>query len=144
MEISESAALAASEVRVTFGRLRRRLRALSSLDDLTPSQESVVSRLEKGGAASASDLAAAERVRPQSMAATVAALVELGFVKRTPDPDDGRRQLISLSQAGRDRLLGDRQVRQEWLATTLQDKCTEAQRQTIIEALALLDEVTQA
>jgi hypothetical protein len=41
-------------------------------------------------------------------------------------------------------LLGDRQVRQEWLATTLQDKCTEAQRQTIIEALALLDEVTQA
>jgi DNA-binding MarR family transcriptional regulator len=144
MEISESAAQAASEVRVTFGRLRRRLRALASTDDLTPSQESVVSRLDKGGAASASDLAAAERVRPQSMAATVAALVELGFVERTPDPEDGRRQLVSLTPAGEKRLQGDRQARQEWLAQALQDKCTEAQRQTIIEALALLDEVTQA
>jgi DNA-binding MarR family transcriptional regulator len=144
MEISESAAQAASEVRVTFGRLRRQLRALASTDDLTPSQESVVSRLDKGGAASASDLAAAERVRPQSMAATVAALVELGFVERTPDPEDGRRQLVSLTPAGEKRLQGDRQARQEWLAQALQDKCTEAQRQTIIEALALLDEVTQA
>jgi DNA-binding MarR family transcriptional regulator len=144
MEISESAAQAASEVRVTFGRLRRRLRSLAAMDDLTPSQESVVSRLDKGGAASASALAAAERVRPQSMAATVAALVELGFVERTPDPEDGRRQLVSLTPAGEKRLQGDRQARQEWLARALQDKCTEAQRQTIIEALALLDEVTQA
>lgn len=144
MEISESAAQAASEVRVTFGRLRRRLRSLAAMDDLTPSQESVVSRLDKGGAASASALAAAERVRPQSMAATVAALMELGFVERTPDPEDGRRQLVSLTPAGEKRLQGDRQARQEWLARALQDKCTEAQRQTIIEALALLDEVTQA
>jgi DNA-binding MarR family transcriptional regulator len=144
VEISDSAVQAASEVRVTFGRLRRRLRALASLDDLTPSQESVVSRLDKVGAASASDLAAAERVRPQSMAATVAALMELGFVERTPDPGDGRRQLISLTAAGQERLQGDRQTRQEWLARTLQDQCTEAQRQTIIEALALLEEVTQA
>jgi DNA-binding MarR family transcriptional regulator len=144
MEISESAALAASEVRVTFGRLRRRLRALAASDDLTPSQEAVLSRLDKHGVASASDLAAAERVRPQSMAATVAALTELGFVQRTPDPDDGRKQLISLTTAGVERLQGDRQVRQEWLAATLQDNCTEEQRQKIIEALALLDEVTQA
>ncbi|NEA35302.1 MarR family transcriptional regulator [Streptomyces sp. SID13031] len=144
MEISESAVQAASEVRVTFGRLRRRLRAVASTTDLTPSQESVVSRLDKSGAVSASDLAVAERVRPQSMAATVAVLVELGFVERTPDPDDGRRQLISLTPAGQKRLQGDRQVRQEWLARTLQEKCTEEQRQTIIEALALLEEVTEA
>jgi DNA-binding MarR family transcriptional regulator len=117
---------------------------LASLDDLTPSQEAVLSRLDKRGVASASDLAVAERVRPQSMAATVAVLMELGFVQRTPDPGDGRKQLISLTAMGQQRLQGDRQVRQEWLATTLQERCTEAQRQTIIEAMALLDEVTQA
>ncbi len=144
MEISESAVQAASEVRVVIGRLRRRLRELAETEGLTPSQQSVVSRLDKQGAASASDLAAAERVRPQSMAATVAVLMELGFVERSPDPDDGRRQLISLTVAGQKRLQGDRQARQEWLAKALQDKCTEAQRQTIIEALALLEEVTQA
>ncbi|MEV8378153.1 MarR family transcriptional regulator [Kribbella sp. NPDC056861] len=144
MEISESAVQAASEVRVVVSRLRRRLRELAETADLTPSQQSVVSRLDKDGAASASDLAAAERVRPQSMAATVAALAELGFVERTPDPSDGRRQLISLTTAGQERLQGDRQVRQEWLANALQQNCTEAQRQTIIEALALLEEATRA
>jgi len=143
VEISESAVQAAGDVRVVIGRLRRRLRELAETEGLTPSQQSVVSRLDKQGAASASDLAAAERVRPQSMAATVAVLMELGFVERTPDPEDGRRQLISLTAAGRKRLQGDRQARQEWLAKALQDKCTEAQRQTIIEALALLDAVTQ-
>jgi DNA-binding MarR family transcriptional regulator len=144
MEISESAVQAASDVRVVFRRLQRRLRALAETAELTPSQQSVLSRLDKLDGASASDLAVAERVRPQSMAAIVAALVELGLVERTPDPADGRRQLVSLTPAGQKRLQGDRQARQEWLANALQDKCTEAQRQTIIEALALLDEVTQA
>lgn len=143
VEISESAVQAASEVRVVLGRLRRRLRELAAAEDLTPSQTSVLSRLDKRGAASASDLAAAERVRPQSMAATVAVLVEQGLVGRTPDPEDGRRQLISLTAAGQQRLQGDRHARQEWLAKALQDRCTEAQRRTIIEALALLDEATQ-
>jgi DNA-binding MarR family transcriptional regulator len=144
VEISESAVQAASEVRVVFGRLRRRLRELAETADLTPSQQAVVSQLDKAGPASASDLAASERVRPQSMAATVAALVELGLVERTPDPDDGRRQLISLTPAGVKRLQGDRQARQEWLAQALQDRFTEAQRRTIIEALALLDDLTHA
>ncbi|WP_433726276.1 MarR family winged helix-turn-helix transcriptional regulator [Nocardia sp. CA-129566] len=143
-KISESAVRAAAEVRVVFGRLRRRMRELAADDDLTPSQAAVLSRLDKDGAASTSDLAAAERVRPQSMAMTVAALDRYGFVERRPDPADGRRQLLSLTAAGRERLRGDRQVRQEWLARTLQQRCTEAQRRTILEALALLDEVAQS
>lgn len=142
--ISESAVRAASDVRVVFSRLRRRLRELAGDEDLTPSQSAVLSRLDKQGAATASDLAAGERVRPQSMAATVAALDRLGFVERRPDPEDGRRQLLSLSAEGRERLQGDRQARQEWLARTLQERCTEEQRRTIIEALALLDGIAQS
>jgi DNA-binding MarR family transcriptional regulator len=144
VQISESAVQAASDVRVVFGRLRRRLRELAAAEDLTPSQASVLSRLDKEGAASASELAEAERVRPQSMAATVAVLIEQGLVERHPDPEDGRRQVISLTSAGQKRVQGDRQARQEWLARTLQERCTEKQRRTIIEALALLDDVTQA
>jgi len=143
-KISESAVRAASEVRVVIGRLRRRLRELATEDDLTPSQTAVLSRLDKDGAASTSDLAVGERVRPQSMAMTVAALERYGFVERRPDLADGRRQLLSLTVAGRERLQGDRQARQEWLARTLQQRCTEAQRRTILEALALLDDVAQS
>ena len=137
-EIPASAVRAAGDVRTVLGRLRRRLREVASLGDLTPSQTSVITRLEKGGPASASELAAAERVRPQSMAATLAAIDKLGLIKREPDPADGRRQLISLTDPGRERIVGSRQAREEWLARTLADEYTEAERQLIVEGLALL------
>jgi DNA-binding MarR family transcriptional regulator len=142
--ITASATQAASEVRVVFGRVKRRLKELAETDDLTPSQSSVLSRLDKDGPASASELAAAERIRPQSVAAILTALREADLIQRHPDPSDGRRQVVSLTTAGRHRLQGDRKVRQEWLAQTLQDHCTEAERQTIIKALALLDNALEA
>ncbi|MEU8813702.1 MarR family transcriptional regulator [Actinoplanes sp. NPDC048796] len=138
-DIPESAAHAATEVRVVFSRLRRRLREVAKLDELTPSQTSVLSRLDKGGPASSSALAAAEQVRPQSMAATIAAIEQAGLVTRTPDPADGRKQLISLSDLGRERIGVSRQAREEWMARALTDDFTEDERQTIIAALALLD-----
>jgi DNA-binding MarR family transcriptional regulator len=142
--ISASASRAATDVRVVFGRVKRRLNALARTDDLTPSQSSMLSRLDKDGPASASELAAAERIRPQSVASILAALREAGLIERRPDPNDGRRQVVSLTTAGRQRLQGDRKVRQEWLAASLQEHCTEAERQTIIEALALLDHALEA
>ncbi|WP_405060589.1 MarR family transcriptional regulator [Kribbella sp. NBC_01505] len=142
-EVSASAVQAASEVRVVFGRVRRRLKEQTE-DDLTPSQTSVLRRIDKGGPASASELAAVERVRPQSMAAILASLRELDLIQRHPDPLDGRRQVVSLTSAARRRLQGDRRARQEWLSATLEAECTEAERQTILEALAILDRVLEA
>jgi DNA-binding MarR family transcriptional regulator len=143
MDISESAARAAGDLRVVVSRLRRRLKEIYAAGDLTPSQTSVLSRLEKDGAASASDLAAAERVRPQSMATTLAALAGRGLIDRRPDPGDGRRQLVSLSAAGRDLAAGSRQAREEWLTRALEERYTGAERATIIEAMALLDRLTR-
>jgi DNA-binding MarR family transcriptional regulator len=141
--ISESAVRAAREVRVTVGRLRRRFRETYDTEGLTPSQTSVLSRLDKEGPASASALAAAERVRPQSMAATLSVLEERGLIQRRPDPDDGRRQLVSASETGRAFLADKRRAGEEWLARALQDHYTEDERQTLIEALALLDRLTR-
>jgi len=101
--IGESAVTAARELRVLFSRLRRRLRGLAVDDDLTPSQTAVLTRLWKEGASSAGALAGAERVRPQSMATIVAALEQRGLIKRTPDPEDGRRQMVTLTGGGRRR-----------------------------------------
>ena len=141
--ISGSAVRAAREVRVVLSRLRRRLRESYDRRELTPSQTSVLSRLGKEGAASASDLATAERVRPQSVAATLAALEERGLIERRPDPDDGRRQLVSLSAAGREFLNDSRREGEEWLARALQECYTEGERKVLIEALALLDRLTR-
>jgi DNA-binding MarR family transcriptional regulator len=142
MEITESAVRAARDVRVVVGRLRRRLKEVYDTRELTPSQISVLSRLDKNGPASTSDLAAAERVRPQSVAATLTVLEERGFVRRAQDPDDGRRQLISATESGHGLLVDSRQAAFEWLAQEMQENFTEAERETVIAAMALLDRLT--
>lgn len=140
-EIADSALRASAEVRGVLGRLRRRLREVAADDGpgLSPSQVSVFNRLAKEGDSSASVLAAAEGVRPQSMAAILAALDTLGLIERRPDPEDGRRQLITLSAVGRERAMGDRQARAEWLARRLSEDFTERERQTLIAAATLLE-----
>ncbi|WP_445529130.1 MarR family winged helix-turn-helix transcriptional regulator [Streptomyces cyslabdanicus] len=140
---SVSAARAARDLRVVFSRLRRRIREVARDEDLTPPQVSALTLVGKHGAATASALAAAEGVRPQSMAATLAALERHGLILRSPDPEDGRRQLVTLTEGGRERIAGDRQTREEWLTRALQDRYTEAERDTLLEALALLERLIQ-
>lgn len=132
----------ARDLRVLVGRLRRRVKEVADTYELTPSQLAVVSRLDREGPATASDLAAAERVRPQSMAATVAVLDERGWLVRTPDPADGRKLLLSLNDTAREHLSDSRQVRDEWLGTALADRYTEAERATIAKAIDLLGRLT--
>jgi DNA-binding MarR family transcriptional regulator len=134
----DSAIRAARDLRVVFGRLRRRLREVATDDELTPPQTAALLRLAKDGPASTSQLAGAERVRPQSMAATLAGLDRHGLIERHPDPDDGRRQLISLTAQGRRRADVDRKVRDEWLVRAMAERFTAAERVVINEALALL------
>jgi DNA-binding MarR family transcriptional regulator len=142
--IGESAGAAARDLRVVFSRLRRRLRDVAIDGDLTPSQTAVLIRLWKEGASSASALAGAERVRPQSMATIVAALDQRGLIERTPDPEDGRRQVLSLTKAGRQRAESDHKVREEWLARAMQDSYSERERRVILDALSLLERLTDS
>src|ERR1700733_4369567 len=138
-DVAPSAVRAAREIRVVVGRLRRRLKETYDNGDLTPSQTSLLSRLDKDGAATASALAAAERVRPQSVAATLSTLDERGLIERRPDPGDGRRQLVSVSAAGRAFLDDKRRIGEEWLARALNERFTEPERRSVIEAMALLE-----
>ena len=142
--IGDSAMTAARDLRVLFSRLRRQLRDLAIDDDLTPSQTAVLTRLGKDGVSSASELAGAEGVRPQSMATIVAALEQRGLIERTPDPEDGRRQVVSLTGQGRRRAESDRQARQEWLARAIQERYSEPERRIILEALSLLERLTES
>ncbi|MEU6576691.1 MarR family transcriptional regulator [Streptomyces sp. NPDC046805] len=143
VDISDSAARAARDLRVVFSRLRRRIREVAQDTDLTPSQESALTLVGKHGAATASALASAEGVRPQSMAATLAALDQHGLIRRAPDPDDGRRQLVTLTDVGRARVEGNRQAREEWLARAFQDRFTEDERRTVLAGLALLERLSE-
>lgn len=125
----------AADLRVVVGQLIRRLRSEQNLFPLN--QASVLGRLDREGPCSVSDLAMAERVRPQSMAQTVGDLEADVLVTRSPDPDDRRRALVSLTAAGRARIEADRRAREGWLVKAL-EQLPEADRDTIERAIEIL------
>jgi DNA-binding MarR family transcriptional regulator len=133
----------AQRLRIFVGRLRRRFQDASSVGGLSAPQASALARLALSEPASASQLAGAERVRPQSMAKTLAALYELGLIRREADADDARRQLIFLTDEGRAYAQGARASREEWLTEVFERRFTAAERQLIDQALTLLERVVE-
>jgi DNA-binding MarR family transcriptional regulator len=133
-------ATAASELRLVLGQLIRRLRAEYSFP---VAQASVLSRLDREGTQTTSGLAAAERVRPQSMAQTLAELETAGLIERRPDPADGRRVLIELTTLGRERVLEARGQREDWLAAAITDELDPEEQRTLLAAVPLLRRLSQ-
>ncbi len=141
---ADSAVQAATDIRVAFSRLRRRLREVTAgRQGLSAPQASALARIGKGEASSAARLAELEGVRPQSMATTIAALEELGLVTRAPDPADGRRQLVALTDAGREAESGNLDARREWLVQVIEERLTDEERRALIAAAALLERLAR-
>jgi len=132
------ASVLAQDLRALLGKLKRRLREQAHSGDLTPSQVSVLLRLEKDGPATASQLARAEAMRPQSMAAVVAALEALNLVSGAPHPTDGRQTLLSLTDSCRQRLLEGRAARQDWLTRIIQARLSPQEQDELATSVALL------
>ena len=133
----------AQRLRIFLPRLRRRMQDASSTSRLSAPQASALARLALNEPSSASQLAGAERVRPQSMAKTLAVLHEQGLIRREADASDGRRQLIFLTDAGRAEAQSARANRREWLSEALQQRFTDDERQVIDQALTLLERVLE-
>ena len=111
--------------------------------ELSSSQAAVLARLLGNEPQTTSGLAGAEHVRPQSMAVTVAAMVDQGLVRRQADPSDGRRQLLSLTERGRSHAEGARTRRSEWLARALQEGLSDDERAAVGIAIRLLERVIE-
>ena len=130
----------ASELRVVLGQLLRRLRA----EHRFPLHHgAVLGRLDREGPASVSDLATAEKVRPQSMAQTVGELESDGLVKRSPDPKDGRRAIVELTGAGRETLEADRSRRVGWLVSAIEELPKEDQ-EVLARATSILGDLSDS
>lgn len=127
-----------AELRAIFGKLKRRLREQANGGDLTPSQVSVLLRLEKDGPATTSSLARAEGMRPQSMASVVIALETAGLVSGAPDPMDGRQALLSLTETCRTWFQEGRAARQDWLARKIQAHLSSQEQEDLAAGVELL------
>jgi DNA-binding MarR family transcriptional regulator len=64
----------------------------------------VLAALQEFGASSQADLARRGKLDRSDVVAAVNELAERGFVERTPDPDDRRRNVVRLTRAGAQQL----------------------------------------
>ena len=132
--------LLASELRVVLGQLIRRLR---SENRFSLSHASVLGRLDREGPQSVSDLATADRVRPQSMAQTLAELETAGLIDRRPDPGDRRSLQVELTEQGRERVLEGRGKREDWLAAAIAAELSLEEQRALLAAVPLLQRLTR-
>ena len=128
----------AEQLRIVIGALTRRLREQTTPTDLTGSQKSVLLRLERDGPATATALARAEGMRPQSMGTIIAGLHGCGFVAGAPDPADGRQTIVSLTESVKQWIKAGRAAREDWLFQKIRTKLTAAEQRQLATAVQLL------
>jgi DNA-binding MarR family transcriptional regulator len=133
----------AVELRVVLGQLRRRLRERIAAGDLTWSQTLVLSRLDRDGPATVTSLARAEGMRPQSMGATVAALEDAGLISGSPDPNDGRQTVLSLTPACREWIQAGRAAKEDWLFRAIQSKLAPPEKEQLAVLVKLLKRLVE-
>ena len=133
----------AAALRTAIGMLVRKLRQAQLPGELTLAETAALSRLDRNGPAISSDLARLDRISPQSMGATLAALEQRGLIERRRDPADGRRVVLSITVAGRQLVNDRRGARSEMIAAALRDGFTAAERDQLFTVAPLLERLAE-
>ncbi|HEV3359152.1 MAG TPA: MarR family transcriptional regulator [Pseudonocardiaceae bacterium] len=122
-----------------IGLLARRLRQLQAPGDLSLPERAALARLGRGGPATSAELARAEQITPQAMGNTLSALESRALIERSADPNDGRRIIMSLTEAGQEVLRHKRNAKARRLANALGKGFTPAELDTLHDAATLLE-----
>lgn len=129
----------AMRLRIGIGAFRRRAHETKAGGDIPAPALAALSRLEREGPMTTAELARREQITPQSMGATMTGLQEQGFVRRRPDPTDGRRSVLSLAPAGREAVHTGRSALTERIAGALGRSFSPAEIATLDAAGQLLE-----
>jgi DNA-binding MarR family transcriptional regulator len=127
----------AARLRLVVGRLNRRIR-IDGRESVPPLQLSAMVTVEEHGPLRLSELARREAVSVPTMSRVLTALDEQGLVVRTPDPQDARGVLVTLSGEGERRLAEVRSHRTALVARRL-GRLDTVQRATLAAALPALE-----
>jgi DNA-binding MarR family transcriptional regulator len=132
-----------STLRIAVARLSRRLRAEKADHELSDTQTSALAFIVREGTRTIGQLSEHERVTPPSMNRTVNHLEVAGYVRRSPDPDDGRKVMVDATDAGRELIVETRRRRDAWLHRRLR-ALTPEQRDTLAEAAVIIRELADS
>jgi DNA-binding MarR family transcriptional regulator len=124
--------------------LVRRVRQVPVDGGLTMPERTALSHLDRSGPTTSSALARQVQITAQAMGATLSALRARGLVERRPDPNDGRRMVLSVTDAGLQALKDKRSARAELIARSLTSGAfTPAELEQLASAAPLLERLAQ-
>lgn len=118
-------------------RLTRKLRKRSHTE-LTMSQISALSTIQRHGSLRVGDLARHEQIGKSSVTRLVAKLEETNYLERKVDPEDGRSFVVVITAHGHQLLAAARQRANEFLALQV-GRLPEDDRRIILAALPSLE-----
>jgi DNA-binding MarR family transcriptional regulator len=101
---------------------------------------STLDAVDRSGPMRITDLASRERITQPGMTGVVARLESAGYVRRSPDPTDGRATLVEMTPDGRAFLRDLRRRRAETLTMHLSSLAPEHQR-ALLDAATALDAI---
>lgn len=127
----------AAQLRIGVFRFARRMRTERSVDSMSDGQFAVLAGLYLHGPRTLGQLAERERVSPPSMNRTVNCLQDAGYVARSADDSDGRKVVITITDAGRSVVDETTRRRDAWVETVLAD-VSEHDRMTLAAAAEIL------
>lgn len=133
----------ASALRTSISLLLRRMRQIPADEGLSLPERSALARLDRGGPATAAELARQEQISPQSMGATLAGLQARGLVERRPHPTDGRRHVLTPTALGTRMLDHRRSARTDQLAAALSAHFTPEEIEVLRKAAPLLERLAR-
>ncbi len=121
--------------------LARRLRFERSPASMSPGRLAILAFLRRHGEASPGEVAAAHQLQPQSVTRMLADMEDAGLIRRFPSPDDGRKAVLELTDAGRLAVADELRRGTDWVARAMADTLTPAEIQVLAVAGRLLSQL---
>jgi DNA-binding MarR family transcriptional regulator len=127
----------AARIQEGVRQLTRRMRNGRANAQLGMSATGILTTLHRLGSMAAARLAEVEKLQPQSLTRLIAALEKQKLILRKPDPNDGRKLVLAITDAGRSALREDLRERRKWLDRALQS-LTPKERETLLAAAPVM------
>jgi DNA-binding MarR family transcriptional regulator len=105
---------------------------------LSLNQTAVLGRLVSRGEMTPGEMAEQLRTQPQSLTRTFAALEAAGYIRRMPDPTDGRQYLLGLTASGRRAIRDEIAPRDAWVARAMTYLLDDQDRALLVRAAELM------
>jgi DNA-binding MarR family transcriptional regulator len=111
--------------------------------ELSLNQTAVLGRLATNGAMTPGEMASQLRTQPQSLTRTFAALETAGYVRRTPDPTDGRQYLLAMTPEGRRAIKAEMAPRDAWVAMAMGAVLSPDERELLVRGSELMQRLAE-